>query len=205
MKNDKYDLAKEFPEYYKAKKEPSLITLKKAKYLALDGKGEPGGKEFEDKIGAMYNMAYGMKMPMKLLGKDYTISKLETLWMVGETREGKFVMFPQSEWRWKMLIRVPDFITEKIFIKYKEETALKSLNGYVKEIELAELNEGKCAQIMHVGPYDEVSPAIERLHEFIGANGLTFNGEHHEIYLSDPRRTAPEKIKTIIRQPVKEA
>lgn len=205
MTNDKYDLAKEFPEYYKAKKEPSLIMLKKAKYLALDGQGEPGGKEFEDKIGAMYNMAFGMKMPMKFLGKDYTVSKLETIWTVGETKGNKYVMLPKNEWRWKLLMRVPDFITEKIFGKYKEEVSLKSLNGHVKQIELIEMNEGKCAQIMHVGPYDEVGPDIEKLHAFMQASGLTFNGEHHEIYLSDPRKTAPEKIKTIIRQPVKEA
>lgn len=199
--SEKLDLFKQFKDQYKAGKKPAFIKTTPAQFLAVDGRGAPGGPVFEECIGALYAMAFTIKMTRKFAGLgDYAVCKLEGLWF-GE--EGKnFSQVPQEQWRWKLMIRTPDFIKQKDLDKAVEALLSKGKAEKVKEVTLEKLNEGKCVQVLHVGPYDKVGDTIKVMEEYAKEKGLSFTGAHHEIYLSDPRRVPPERLKTILRHPV---
>lgn len=203
-KMDKIDLFKENKAEYVQPKKPALIETKPAVYLAVDGQGAPGGKEFEDRIGALYSMAFTIKMTRKFEGKgDYAVCKLEMLyWLKNDKKD--FANTPKEEWCWKMMIRTPDFIARADL-----DRAVAALEGRgkktpaVDDVRLMTLDEGRCVQMLHVGPYDEEERTIREMLAFIKEQGLEHAGRHHEIYISDPRRVPPERLKTIVRLPVK--
>jgi hypothetical protein len=197
----KLDLTKEYKTYYTAKTTPEIVEFDKIPFLTIEGEGEPAGKEFTSKVKALYPLAYGVKNICKKQGKDFAVPKLEGLWWVESDRPALKV--PRKDWRWKLLIRLPDFVTLEIVEKAKEEVFKKKGIELVKEIEFEKIMEGKCVQIMHIGPYSAESETIKKMEIFMKENNLVKNGFHHEIYLSDPRKVAPEKMKTILRQPVK--
>lgn len=197
----KVDLTKEFKTYYTAKRTSELAEFDEVIYLAIEGKGEPAGEEFTRKIEALYPLAYGVKNLCKKQGKDFVVAKLEGLWWVESDKPALEVL--REEWRWKLLIRLPDFVTSQVVRRAKEEVFRKKGIDLVKEIVFEGLTEGKCVQIMHIGPYDTEPETIEKMRVFMKENSLVENGLHHEIYLSDPRRGVPEKMKTILRQPVR--
>lgn len=197
----KLDLVKEYKSYYKAGKKPEIVEFHGANYLSIDGKGEPAGEVFVRKVEALFPLAYGIKKVCKEQGNDFGVPKLEGLWwVVGDTPA---LEVPRNEWFWKLLIRMPDFVTEEMMASVKPEVETRNKNALIQEISFVTIAEGKCVQMMHVGPYATEPETINSLMAFIKENGLSVNGLHHEIYLSDPRKTEPEKMKTLIRYPVK--
>lgn len=198
----KIDLYKDNKADYAAPKKPTLVEIGPAWYLAIGGRGEPGGAAFGEKIGGLYAVAYTIKMASKFAGRDYTVCKLECLWWAG--RKGcEFETVPKDQWNWKLMIRTPDFISDKNLKAALEALREKGKAAEAKNVKLEELDEGTCVQMLHVGPYDQVGQTVTKMMEFSTAKGLVPKGRHHEIYLSDPRRVEPARLRTILRQPVR--
>ena len=197
----KLDLyAKHKNEYVASAKRPSLVRVGPAKYLSILGSGAPGSEPFTRAIGAMYNVAYTIKMARKFAGQDYKVMALEGLWVV-DSPSGKW-SDPNNKWNWELMIRVPTFINEKELRSTIEQLLAKGKDAEVGKVKLVEYTEGECVQMLHVGPYATEEETIGKMREFAAMAGRQFSGRHHEIYLSDPRRTAPEKLKTILRIPI---
>jgi len=202
VNTDKIDLFKEYKAEYKATSKPAIVETTKAQYLMIDGKGAPSGMIFEERIQALYSMAFTIKMTRKFAGQgDYAVCKLEGLWYT-EDGSDSFATIPQDKWLWTLMIRTPECVKQADLKKAVEALLKKGKAEKVKDVRLEKLNEGKCAQILHVGPYDKVTESIQKMRDFAKENNLSFTGRHHEIYLSDPHRVTPEKLKTIIRRPV---
>ncbi|MBS7630407.1 GyrI-like domain-containing protein [Candidatus Bathyarchaeota archaeon] len=202
MTTTKLDLTREYKTYYTAKTTPEVVEFDEAQFLSIDGRGAPGSKEFTAKIEALYPVAYGVKSLCKKQDNDFGVPKLEGLWWVESDKPALEV--PREEWRWKLLIRMPKFVTSEIVEKVKAEIIKKKDIELVKEIMFERITEGKCVQIMHVGPYSTEPESLSKMRKLMEKENLIENGLHHEIYLSDPRRVPGEKMKTILRQPVKE-
>ena len=197
---EKLDLTKQFKDYYSAKTKAEKVVFGQVPYLTISGRGEPAGKEFSEKAGAIYPVAYAVKKICKETIQDFGVPKLEGLWWVNDKRPALEV--PRSEWFWKLLIRMPDFVTEKLVEKAVEEV-IKKKTSIASEVKFEIINEGELVSILHIGSYKTEPESISKIDNFINSNRLTKNGLHHEIYLSDPNKTEPEKLKTILRQPVK--
>ena len=199
---EKIDLYKRHKDEYVAPKKPALVKLKPAVYLAIDGQGPPGGTLFTAHIGALYGAAFTIKMTQKFGGRqDYAVCKLEGQWWTDESPD--FSKVPKEQWRWKLLIRTPDFVGED---ELKQAVAVLLKRGKpeeVKQVRLETLTEGMCVQMLHVGPYERECETIALMRGFAESKHLAFHGRHHEIYLSDPRRVPPERLKTILREPVR--
>jgi len=202
MATTKLDLKKEYKTYYKAKTIPEVVEFGEIPFLTIEGKGEPGGKEFTSKVEALYSLAYGVKNLCKKQGKDFVVPNLEGLWWVESDKHALDV--PRGEWRWKLLIRMPEFVTSEIVEKAKVEVIKRRGIELVDEIKFEKLTEGKCVQVLHIGPYSTEPESLAKMRKLMEEKNLVENGLHHEIYLSDPRRVPEEKWKTILRQPVKE-
>ena len=201
-KDEKIDLYKQHKDQYKAAKKPILVTVEQAMYLSIDGRGEPGGDEFTDKIGALYGAAYTIKMTRKFSGRqDYVVCKLEALWGFEEDKD--FESTPREDWKWKLMIRTPDIVKPEELEKAATVLIEKGKSPSVREVRLEDISEGLCVQMLHVGPYDNEGETVEVMKAFAEEQGLEFHGRHHEIYLSDPRRIPPERLKTILRHPVR--
>jgi hypothetical protein len=198
----KLDLYVLHKDEYITPKTPQFVKIKSAKYLAIIGKGEPGGEVFTAKLGALYNVTFTIKMAQKFAGNDYKVCKLEGLWWTDKSNYA-FGTVPRNEWNWKLMIRTPDFITERHLKDAAASLLAKGKSADVSEVQLEKINEGLCVQMLHIGPYDEESASIAMMKAFAEQKGKTFHGLHHEIYLSDPRRVAPKKLKTILRMPVR--
>ena len=199
----KIDLFKLHKDQYISPKTPQLVDIHEAKYLAISGRGEPGGDEFTTTIGALYGVAYTTKMTRKFAGKqDYTISKLECLlWVDDEGRD--FATVDPTDWNWTFLIRTPDFIEDNELEMAIETLLKKGKEPQVRQVTFEFLKEGLCVQMLHVGPYDKEGETVETMEAFAEQQGMEFHGRHHDIYLSDPRRVPPERLKTILRHPVR--
>jgi hypothetical protein len=198
----KLDLRKELKAYYSAKKKPGIIDVPPGKFLAIVGKGEPGGEAYSAALQALYGLSYTLKFKSKAKGLDFTVMALEGLWWWDDPTIFDLENAPErKEWNWKSMIRQPDFITPEMLEEIRPEVKEKK-GPTVDDVALETFHEGLSAQIMHRGPYSEEGPTVMRLHEFITEEGYRMRGHHHEIYLSDPSRSKPENIKTIIRQPV---
>jgi len=197
----KIDLAKEDKIYYTARTNPQIVEFSEIPFLAIEGKGEPAGKTFAEAVQALYPLAFGVKNLCKKDNKDFAVTKLEGLWWVKSDKPA--LEIPREEWYWKLLIRLPDFVNSEIVEKAKQEVMKKKGIDEIKEIKFEKITEGKCIQVLHVGPYTTEPETIAKIRKMMEENNLTQNGPHHEIYLSDPRKTPPQKMKTILRQPVK--
>jgi hypothetical protein len=193
MTPSKLDLYAEHRDEYIAPREPTLIDVGPARYLAITGKGKPGGEAFAEAVGALYTVSFTIKMASKAAGSDYAVSKLEGLWW----KEGASV-----GWSWQLLIRVPEFITKKHLAAAVAKLLERDKGEVVSRVTLETLDEGKCVQVLHVGPYAAEEPTLAKMRKFAADRRLSFTGRHHEIYLSDPRRVEDEKLRTILRQPV---
>ncbi|WP_129021783.1 GyrI-like domain-containing protein [Edaphocola flava] len=207
---DKLDLAKHYKTYYTAKSKPEYIQLDEAiPYLSILGKGDPSGPGFASDIQAMYTTAYALKFKYKAEGKDYVVAKLEGLWWYDEAAfEGlsikeASVKVPRSEWNYRLLIRLPEYVDGQFLEQMKHGLAAEKANPKIIDVHYFTLTEGKCVQMLHVGPFNKEPETLEVMKTFMDAEGLGRNGLHHEIYLSDHRKTAPEKLRTILREPVK--
>lgn len=197
----KIDLTKAYKNYYSGKTKPELVKFGEISYLTITGKGEPAGKEFSEKAGALYPVAYGVKKICKNNNQDFGVPKLEGLWWVESDELALEV--PRSEWFWKLLIRMPKFVTAVMLEKAVNEVVIKKKIILANQVKLEIFNEGNLVNILHNGSYKTEPESIKQMDEFITKNNLAKNGYHHEIYLSDPNKTEPEKLKTILRQPVK--
>jgi hypothetical protein len=205
----KIDLKKENKELYNpSAKEVSFVDVPTMNYLMIDGEGDPNTSlEYQEAIEALFPVSFKVKfMSEKENSQDYVVMPLEGLWWV-ENMEN-FSVEDKNGWKWTSMIRQPDFITKDIIKEAIEEVEEKKNPPALSKIKFESLHEGLSAQIMHIGPYSEEGPTIEKLHNSIKERGYEFNGsitgeKHHEIYLSDVRRTKPEKLKTIIRQPMR--
>lgn len=201
---EKIDYKKELKHLYApSSKEFSIVELPATSYLMIDGKGDPNkAKEYVEAVEALYAVAYTIKFMIKK-GKqqvNYGVMPLEGLWWVPDMRD--FSVDRKDDWLWTAMILQPEIVTAPL-VDEAIETVRKEKNpAALGKVQFASFNEGKAAQIMYVGPYRDEGPTIERLHAYIAENGYQRTGKHHEIYLNDPRKAAPEKLKTIIRQPI---
>ncbi|HCG98905.1 MAG: hypothetical protein A2074_00980 [Candidatus Aquicultor primus] len=200
----KIDLKKEFKYLYApSAKEIVLVEVPEMAYLMVDGKGDPNtSQEYMDSIEALYSIAYTLKFMLKKsdAALDYGVMPLEGLWWVDDMRE--FSVENKDAWKWTSMIVQPDFVTNEHFEQARTEVRKKKELASIDKVRFERDHEGLSAQTMYIGPYADEGPTIERIHAFIDGLGRKRRGKHHEIYLSDPRRTAPEKLKTVIRQPV---
>jgi len=187
---------------YAATRKPAFVEIKPAQYLVIGGQGAPGGDAFTACIGALYGMAFTIKMTRKFAGEqDYTVCKLEGQWWCDGL--ANFSQAPRDQWRWDLLIRTPDFIAPDDLATAAAVLTKRGKGAGVDQVRLETLAEGTCVQMLHVGPYDQEGTTVALMKEFALSRGCEFHGRHHEIYLSDPRRVAPERLKTILRCPVR--
>jgi hypothetical protein len=198
----KLDLYRLHAAEFVAPRTPRVVATTPAKILAIAGSGDPNGPVFGEKVGALYAVAFTVKMARKQAGRDYKVAGLEGLWWgVGVAQW--MIEQERARWRWKLLIRVPDFIAMKDVAAAKRGLLAKGKGRAVAQVKLETLREGRCVQMLHVGPYGNEGPTLDAMLAYAKANGLKFTGRHHEIYLSDPRRVKPEKLRTILRHPVR--
>ena len=206
MSGEKIDIFKMFKEEYKAGKKPLVVETGRAMYLAAEGKSAPGSEEFQSAIEGLYGMAYTIKMGRKKAGKgDYTISKLEGIYWT--TDGADLATAPVENWCWLLMIRTPESVDGHPLTEDDLTTALSLLHDRKKEagadrVKLMYLDPARYVQMLHVGPYEMEHETLAVMAGFCAAENLEPHGRHHEIYLSDPRRVAPEKLKTILRMQV---
>jgi hypothetical protein len=207
---EKYDVKREHRDLYApSAKEFAIVDVPPMRYLAVDGHGDPNtSSAYRDAVEALFAVAYAVKFASKRgLGRDFVVAPLEGLWWADD--RGAFVARDKDAWSWTMLIAQPEWIDEEAVAAGIAATRAKAAvasNPALDVLRLEHLHEGRSVQILHVGSYDDEAPTLARLHdEWMPQHGLTFNGAHHEVYLSDARRTAPEKLRTVLRQPVRPA
>ncbi len=199
---EKLDLFKLHKAEYSARRKPTLVEIGPGSYLTVRGRGAPGSELFSQRAEVLYAMAYTLKFESKFAGRDYTVSKLEGLYGVDGQSMNDLTSMPMSDWNWRLMIRQPDFIVDDNLAAARETLRAKGKEGDFEAATLETLEEGTCVQMLHVGPYEEESRTVEAMTTFAAGEGLTPNLWHHEIYLSDPRRVPPERLRTILRLPV---
>ncbi|WP_040160609.1 GyrI-like domain-containing protein [Nigerium massiliense] len=172
-------------------------------YLAIDGHGDPNtSEEYAAAVAALYAAAYTIKFASKGAGVDFVVGPLEGLWTSADP--ASFTARDKSAWDWTMLIALPDQVAGEVIVQGLSSAATKKPELPLDRVQTRRIDEGRSLQILHVGSYDDETPTLARLHgEVMPALGVTWNGPHHEIYLGDPRKSAPDKLKTVLRQPVK--
>jgi hypothetical protein len=180
---------------------PEIIDVPEFNFLMLDGQGDPNASTaFQDAIGALYSLSYGAKFALKKSGVEVRVMPLEALfWSPGAT-----VLKPEDheKWHWTLMLMQPEGVTAEVIEKVRADAMRKKPNPALAKVHFKAFREGTCAQVMHIGPYSAEQPTIDKLHAFITGEGYRLVGKHHEIYLGDPRRAAPEKLRTIVRQPI---
>jgi hypothetical protein len=202
---EKIDLKKKLKEFYNPPaKDVTLIDVPKMNFIMIDGRGAPESEQFMQAMQTMYPIAYTIKFDKKKTGgPDVTVMGLEGLWWA----EDMDVFMPETadrnKWQWTVMLLQPDFVTRKDFENAVAAVKKKRDNPALDLVRFETFAEGKCVQIMHIGPYSEEGPNIQKLHRKIAEIGGKLSGKHHEIYLSDPRRVTPNKMKTVLRQPYK--
>jgi hypothetical protein len=187
--------------YAPSAREVTEIAVPRMQYLMIDGMGDPNtAPAYTEAVEALYAVAYTIKFAIKKSRAiDFPVLPLEGLWWMDDMRE--FSMAKKDRWKWTMMIAQAELVTAADVIGAIAEVKRKKDPPALSLLRFDTLDEGDCAQIMHLGPYADEKPTIQKLHEYIAARGASLSGKHHEIYLGDPRRTAPEKLKTVIRQP----
>lgn len=199
---EKIDLKKEFKSLYNpSAKEVAIVEVPKMNFLMIDGSGDPNtSQEYKDAIEALFSLSYTLKFMIKKTDKvDYSVMPLEGLWWADDMSN----MSDKSKWKWTAMIMQPEYVTKETVAKAIEELKKKKVPPALSKIKFESFHEGSAAQIMYFGPFSNEGPTIKNIHEFIRKNKGTLTGKHHEIYLSDPRRVASEKLKTVLRQPMK--
>jgi len=196
----KLDLYRKYRKEYAATTMPALVAVGPATYLSISGKGVPGGPAFTEAIGALYGVAFTVKMTRKFAGeRDYVVSKLEGRWPDFKP-EG--LPADKEQWTWQMLIRTPDFVNEQEIGQAVSVLEKRGKGAGADRVRLETIEDGRCVQALHIGPYENEGETMCRMGTLAESKGFKLSGVHHEIYISDPRRVAPEKLKTILRHPV---
>jgi len=201
---EKIDLKKTLRNLYQSSaKEIVRVDVPEMNFLMVDGEGDPNiSKAFSDAIEALYPVSYTLKFMVKkgALAIDYSVMPLEGLWWSDDM--SVFTTGNKDAWKWTLMIMQPEFITKEMVKEAIEEVASKKKPVALPLVRFESFKEGMAAQILYIGPFSEEGPTIEKVHQFIEDNGSHRVGKHHEIYLNDMRRVAPEKWKTIVRQPM---
>ena len=199
----KTDLKKELKHLYRpSAKEVAQVDVPTMNYVMIDGEGDPNTSQaFSDAVEALFAVSYTVKFMIKKgpLALDYGVMPLEGLWWAEDMSQ--FSIDDKSNWKWTLMIMQPDFVTKEMIEGAISEVKKKKKPAAISSVRFEALSEGKCAQILHVGPFSEEGPTVEKVHRFIESRGTRI-GKHHEIYLSDIRRADPAKWKTVIRQPM---
>ena len=199
----KVDLKKELKQFYgPAGKNFTLVEVPAMNFLQIDGQGNPNtAQAYREAVQALYGLAYHLKFSLKKspAGTDYTVMPLEGLWWADNMSQ--FASLSKDSWKWTMMILQPEAITPTMFAEAIAEMGKKKDLPALPLARLEPYHEGLAGQVLYTGAYADEGPTIARLHDFIHEQGYQLRGKHHEIYLGDPRKTAPEKLKTIIRQP----
>ncbi len=199
----KLDLKKQMKEFWAPPREPLFVKVPPLNFLMVHGEGNPNtSQEYQEAVQVLYSLSYALKFMLKksARGVDYTVAPLEGLWWVDDMN--LFDVDNKDAWKWTMMIMQPRQVTSAMIKKAMIEVAEKKDLPGLYRVKFEAFDEGLSAQVMHIGPYAAEKPTVDALHAFIHVNGYRRRGKHHEIYLSDPRRTVPEKMKTVIRQPV---
>jgi hypothetical protein len=201
--NTKVDFKKSLKELYNPKKSTfHLVEVPSMNFLMIDGKGDPNkSPEYQDAMGALYTLAYGLKFALKSQGYDHIVPPIEGLWWMENMEE--FSLANKALWEWTMMIMQPDWISQDWLEKVRKNAKKKKDNPLIDIVRFERYSEGLSVQFLYTGAYDNEAPRIAEMHNFIRTNGYQTNGKHHEIYLGDPRRTSPERLQTIIRQPIR--
>jgi len=199
----KIDFKKTLKHLYNPPRRFVTVDVPEMQFLMVDGHGDPNTTQnYKDAIEALYAVAYKIKfMSKKGMEKDYTVPPLEGLWWAEDMET--FITRDKSQWDWTMMIMTPDWISAEFFADAVGQVRKAKDPAALDKVRLERYHEGLSIQIMHIGSYDDEGPVLSQMHsDFIPNNGYMENGKHHEIYLSDPRRVAPEKLKTVLRQPI---
>ena len=201
---EKIDYKKELKQFYQpSAKKVEIVDVPRMAFLMVDGKGDPNTSQgFQEAVEGLFGLSYTLKFMIKKgkEGIDYAVMPLEGLWWVDDMTQ--FSVERRNDWKWTVMMMQPEFVTHDLIDKAIEQAQKKKPVDFSK-VRFEPFAEGKSAQILHIGPFSEEGPTVEKIHRFIKENGFTLTGKHHEIYLSDIRKSAPEKWKTIIRQPMK--
>jgi hypothetical protein len=204
----KLDLTQLHRSYYSAKTQPELIEVAAAPFLSILGQGDPSSATYGEKVKALYTVAYSIKNVCKLANQDFVVPKLEGLWWYDEEQYKHVSMdeapmaVPRDAWQWKLLIRMPETVNQAMVSDAIATVVNKKKLTTATEVQWFTLSEGKVVQMLHVGPFSEELITLKQMKEFIDSRGLKKAGLHHEIYLTDFNRTSPERLKTILREPV---
>lgn len=205
----KHEWRKKEKNYYIPKAKPEIVNMEKFKFIQIKGSGNPNSEKFSERVGVLYSLAYTIKMmPKKGITPDgyfdYTVYPLEGIWDLDE--EGRLKNeFDKNNLVYNIMIRQPDFVTKEVFDLAMEMTKKKKPNKLLDDVVFGEIEEGMCVQMMHIGPYDDEYKSFEVMKEFIKDNNLVIKSlAHREIYISDVRKTAPEKLKTVLRYMVED-
>jgi hypothetical protein len=198
----KTDMKQELKELYRAGIGPTFVDVPEMKFLMVDGKGNPNlSQDFQDAVGALYSVSYGVKFALKKAeGANHTVMPLEGLWWAADMDAYRQRQY--STWEWTLMIAQPAELTADLVKEVTAAAWRKRQLAALWNVRLETFREGRAAQVLHVGPYATEASTIDRLDAFVAAEGYVLRGRHHEIYLGDPRRSAPERLKTIIRHPV---
>lgn len=200
----KIDFKKELKHLYgSSAKEVALVDVTEMNFLMIDGRGDPNtSQEYQEAIEALYAVSYALKFMVKKseAAIDYVVMPLEGLWWTEDMTE--FSMDDKDIWKWTAMIMQPEYVTRAFVDEALREVEEKKNPPALSKTRFESYHEGLAVQIMHIGPYSEEAPTIEKLHAFAQEKGYQLRGRHHETYLSDPRRTAPDRLKTVISQPV---
>lgn len=198
------DLKKELKQLYNpSAKEVSVVDVPAMNYLMIDGEGDPNtAKSFADAVEALFTVSYAIKFKVKkgTLAIDYGVMPLEGLWWSDDM--SSFTVADKSRWKWTTMIMQPSFVTQDLIEQAMKEVKEKKNPAALPKLRWESFSEGRCAQIMHIGPFSEEGPTVQKVHSFIDSIGKRV-GKHHGIYLSDIRKAAPAKWKTVIRQPLR--
>lgn len=201
---NKVDFKKELKGLYRpSAKEVAIVDVPPLKFLMIDGHGDPNtAQEYKEAVEALYAVSYKVKFASKKEeGRDYVVMPLEGLWWA-QDMDTFSIQRDKSAWDWTMMIMQPDWISQEMFFQALEQVRKKEDRPALSKLRLETYHEGLAAQILHLGSFDDEGPVIARMHTFIEENGYQNRGKHHEVYLSDPRKVAPEKLKTVLRQPM---
>lgn len=204
-----FDFKKEYKELYLPKDKPMILDVPTMNFIMVDGSGDPNhNPQFEQAVELLYSLSYTIKMSHKKGNQpegffEYVVPPLEGLWTIDG---GEFSFENRENWVWTVMIRQPDFVTDEVFQWACEQASKKKSDLNTQLARFETLTEGLCAQILHIGPYSTEPETIEKLNTYISQHGyrdrFVEGGKHHEIYLSDPRKSKPETMKTVLRHPI---
>jgi len=200
---EKINYKKKLQHLYKPSvKAVEIVEVPQMNYLMIDGDGGPNHPTFQNAIEVLFPLSYTLKFMIKKsdIGIDYGVLPLEGLWWADDM--SSFIKDKKDDWKWTLMIMQPELITNEMVVEAINQVRVKKNPTSLPLVRFESINEGKVAQIMHIGPFSEEGPTVQKLHSFIKDSGKKIIGKHHEVYLSDIRRPAPENWKTIIRQPM---